>query len=36
MQFSGIDLVEGEWFDYDEKVKSEVIIKDITWEITRA
>ncbi|KAI9651419.1 MAG: hypothetical protein M1829_003020 [Trizodia sp. TS-e1964] len=34
--FSGIDLQEGEWFDYDEKVGEEVSIKDLTWEIRRA
>ena len=36
MQFSEIDLAEGEWFDYDEKVKSEVTITNMKWEITRA
>ena len=35
-RFSGIDLQEGEWFDYDEKAGEEVSIKDITWEIIRA
>lgn len=35
-KFSGIDLQEGEWFDYDEKAGEEVSIKDIKWEITRA
>lgn len=34
--FSGIDLQEGEWFDYDEKVSAEVSIKDLKWEINRA
>ena len=34
--FSGIDLSEGEWFDYDEKVSEEVSIRDIRWEIRRA
>ncbi|KAL2044240.1 hypothetical protein N7G274_002945 [Stereocaulon virgatum] len=34
--FSGIDLQEGEWFDYDEKAGEEVSIKDIKWEIIRA
>lgn len=33
--FSGIDLDEGEWFDYDEKKGEEVSIKDITWTIDR-
>lgn len=35
-KFSGIDLTEGEWFDYDEKAGEEVSIKDIKWEIRRA
>ncbi|KAH0541999.1 hypothetical protein FGG08_003548 [Glutinoglossum americanum] len=34
--FSGVDLQEGEWFDYDEKAGEEVSIKDIKWEIRRA
>ncbi|KAF7513002.1 hypothetical protein GJ744_011268 [Endocarpon pusillum] len=34
--FAGIDLQEGEWFDYDEKVSAEVSIKDLKWEIKRA
>ncbi|KAF2152311.1 DUF866-domain-containing protein [Myriangium duriaei CBS 260.36] len=35
-KFTGIDLTEGEWFDYDEKTSEEVSIKDIKWEIRRA
>ncbi|KAK5032276.1 hypothetical protein LTS07_002000 [Exophiala sideris] len=35
-KFSGIDLSEGEWFDYDEKAGEEVSIKDIRWSIRRA
>lgn len=34
--FSGIDLSEGEWYDYDEKAGEEVSIKDITWNIGRS
>ncbi|KAM0804444.1 hypothetical protein BDR22DRAFT_878935 [Usnea florida] len=34
--FSGIDLQEGEWFDYDEKAGEEVSIIDLKWEIIRA
>ncbi|KAI9667873.1 MAG: hypothetical protein M1821_000692 [Bathelium mastoideum] len=34
--FSGIDLSEGEWFDYDEKAGEEVSIKDLSWEIRRS
>ncbi|KAJ5497144.1 hypothetical protein N7463_009131 [Penicillium fimorum] len=33
--FSGIDLMEGEWYDYDEKKGEEVSIKEITWSIGR-
>lgn len=35
-KFSGIDLQEGEWFDYDEKAGEEVSIKDLKWEVRRA
>ncbi|KAJ6781624.1 hypothetical protein PWT90_04426 [Aphanocladium album] len=35
-KFSGIELLDGEWYDYDEKAGEEVSIKDITWEIRRA
>ena len=35
-KFVAIDLQEGEWFDYDEKVGEEVSIKDVKWEIRRA
>ncbi|KAF2219138.1 hypothetical protein BDZ85DRAFT_59738 [Elsinoe ampelina] len=35
-KFEGIDLTEGEWFDYDEKAGEEVSIKDLKWEIRRA
>lgn len=34
--FNGIDLQEGEWFDYDEKAVAEVSIKDLKWEVRRA
>ncbi|KAJ5740253.1 hypothetical protein N7493_000125 [Penicillium malachiteum] len=34
--FAGIDLMEGEWYDYDEKSSEEVSIKDITWTVGRA
>ncbi|MCJ1278077.1 hypothetical protein MMC21_005891 [Puttea exsequens] len=34
-KFAGIDLQEGEWFDYDEKAGEEVSIKDLKWEIIR-
>ncbi|KAF8468911.1 hypothetical protein BDZ91DRAFT_721366 [Kalaharituber pfeilii] len=32
-KFEGIDLGDGEWFDYDEKAGQEVSIKDIKWDI---
>ncbi|KAL2147014.1 hypothetical protein VTI28DRAFT_1310 [Corynascus sepedonium] len=35
-KFEGIDLTEGEWFDYDEKAGEEVSIKDLKWDIVRA
>lgn len=35
-KFTGIDLAEGEWFDYDEKAGEEVSIKELVWEIKRA
>ncbi|KAL2169308.1 hypothetical protein VTG60DRAFT_6242 [Thermothelomyces hinnuleus] len=35
-KFEGIELTEGEWFDYDEKAGEEVSIKDLKWEIVRA
>ncbi|PHH61512.1 hypothetical protein CDD81_303 [Ophiocordyceps australis] len=35
-KFSNIELVDGEWFDYDEKAGDEVSIKEIVWEIRRA
>ena len=34
--FSGIDLEQGEWYDYDEKAGEEVSIKDLKWEVRRA
>lgn len=34
--FTGIDLLEGEWYDYDEKAGEEVSIKEINWEMGRA
>jgi hypothetical protein len=34
--FNGIDLAEGEWFDYDEKAGDEVSIRDLKWEIRRS
>ncbi|KAI5805070.1 hypothetical protein EDC01DRAFT_355869 [Geopyxis carbonaria] len=33
--FTAIDLNEGDWFDYDEKTKEEVSIKEMKWEIKR-
>ena len=35
-KFTGIELGDGEWFDYDEKAGEEVSVKDIKWDIRRA
>ena len=35
-KFTGVELVDGEWFDYDEKAGEEVSIRDVRWEIRRA
>ena len=35
-KFAGVELDQGEWFDYDEKTSEEVSIKDVKWEITKA
>jgi hypothetical protein len=35
-KFTGVELYEGEWFDYDEKAGEEVSITNIHWEIRRA
>jgi len=35
-KFTGIELLDGEWYDYDEKAGEEVSVKDIAWEIRRA
>lgn len=35
-KFTGIELEDGEWFDYDEKAGEEVSIKELVWEIRRA
>ncbi|KAF2761956.1 DUF866-domain-containing protein [Pseudovirgaria hyperparasitica] len=35
-KFTGIELHEGDWFDYDEKASEEVSITDMKWEIRRA
>jgi hypothetical protein len=35
-KFEGVELTEGEWFDYDEKAGEEVSIKDLVWDIVRA
>ncbi|PGG99437.1 hypothetical protein AJ80_09361 [Polytolypa hystricis UAMH7299] len=34
--FTGIDLTEGDWYDYDEKTGEEVSIGEVSWEIKRA
>ncbi|KAL2108870.1 hypothetical protein VUR80DRAFT_3245 [Thermomyces stellatus] len=35
-RFTGIDLTEGEWFDYDEKAGEEVGITNLVWEVARS
>ncbi|KAF4979712.1 hypothetical protein FZEAL_4140 [Fusarium zealandicum] len=35
-KFTDIELVEGEWFEYDEKSNEEVSINDIKWEVRRS
>ncbi|KAK1836156.1 DUF866 domain protein [Podospora conica] len=35
-KFTGVDLSEGEWFEYDEKANDEVSIKELKWEINRS
>ncbi|KAI1258524.1 hypothetical protein F5Y18DRAFT_413284 [Xylariaceae sp. FL1019] len=35
-KFEGIELTDGEWFDYDEKANHEVSIKELRWDIKRA
>jgi hypothetical protein len=35
-KFTGIDLEEGEWFEYDEKSNEEVSINEVKWEIRRS
>lgn len=35
-KFSGIDLTDGEWYEYDEKASEEVSITNVKWEIKRA
>ena len=34
-KFEGVDLSDGEWYDYDDKAGQEVSITDVKWEIRR-
>ncbi|KAI0025718.1 DUF866-domain-containing protein [Xylariomycetidae sp. FL0641] len=34
-KFEGIEIQDGEWYDYDEKANDEVSMKDLKWEIKR-
>ncbi|KAI9056049.1 hypothetical protein LZ554_000980 [Drepanopeziza brunnea f. sp. 'monogermtubi'] len=34
-KFAGIELDDGEWYEYDDKAGEEVSIKDLNWEIRR-
>lgn len=33
--FNEVDLSDGEWYDYDDKVSEEVSVTEIKWEILR-
>ncbi|KAI9724186.1 MAG: hypothetical protein M1828_003931 [Chrysothrix sp. TS-e1954] len=35
-KFTGMDISDGEWYDYDEKASDEVSVKDVKWEIRRS
>ena len=35
-KFTGIELTDGEWYDYDEKAGEEVSVQNLAWEIRRA
>ncbi|SPN98553.1 probable DUF866 domain protein [Cephalotrichum gorgonifer] len=35
-KFTDIELVEGEWYDYDEKAGEEVGITNLKWEIVKS
>lgn len=35
-KFTGIDLQDGEWYEYDEKAGEEVSITNLKWEVRRA
>ncbi|KAH6676131.1 DUF866 domain-containing protein [Plectosphaerella plurivora] len=34
-KFTGVELTDGEWYDYDDKAGEEVSIKDLVWDIQR-
>lgn len=34
--FEGVDLGEGEWYDYDDSAGSEVSITEVEWSVGRA
>lgn len=34
-KFDEVDLIDGEWYDYDDNSNEEVSITDIKWEINR-
>lgn len=34
--FEGVDLSEGEWYDYDDSAAAEVSITEIEWSVARA
>lgn len=35
-KFTGVELSEGEWYDYDEKAGEEVGITNLVWEVVKA
>lgn len=35
-KFTGIELAEGEWYDYDEKAGEEVGITNLVWGIVKS
>ena len=35
-KFTGVELAEGEWYDYDEKAGEEVGITNLVWEVVKS
>lgn len=34
-RFAGVELGEGEWYEYDEKVGEEVSVTNVVWEVRK-